>query len=50
MIPLLFIVVDKMNFSGACAGILFYGVSSQVCEWYCCHRVTTLHTSYKKNK
>ena len=30
-IPLLFMVVDKMNFSGACAGILFYGVSSQVC-------------------
>jgi hypothetical protein len=25
----LFMVVDKMNFSGACVGILFYGVSTQ---------------------
>ena len=48
MIPLLFMVVDKMNFSGACAGILFYGVSSQVCEWYCCHCVTTFKSTRGK--
>eukprot|EP00889_Picochlorum_renovo_P004119 jgi/Picre1/31149/NNA_006503.t1 len=29
IIPLLFMVVDEMNFSGACVGVLFYGVSSQ---------------------